>query len=162
MPYTMKVEGMDKVSKMLNELGKNAGKAAAFGLYDGAGVMANEIHAGANNVLAAKFHYGVFVKRLPSLEEKAAIQDACGIATFDKNGSEVNTSVGYANSGYADIGGKLKPVPMIAAAINSGTSFMDKQPFFARAVTTGTKKASDAIVRSIEEQYEKLINESGG
>ena len=162
MAYTMKVTGMDEIGRMLNKLGQKAGKVAAFGLYEGAGVMSREINASARTVIDSKFHYGVFVKRLPSHEEKEAIQDACGIATFDKNGSEVNTSVGYGAAGYADIGGKTKPIPMIAAAINSGTSFMNKQPYFARAVTSGTRKANEAITNSINEQYEQLINESGG
>ena len=163
MGYTMKTEGMDDLNKMLSQLGEQAGKVAAVGLYDGAGVMAKEIGNQAKRIKASKFHYGVFVTRDPSNEEKAAVVNAgAGIAKFDKNGGEVNTSVGYSNAGYVEIAGRIKPVPLIANAINSGTSFMKKQPFFRKAVSSGTKKATDAIVRTAEAKIEEIINQSGG
>ena len=145
MGYTMKTEGLDDLNKMLSQLGEQAGKVAAVGLYDGAGVMAKEIGNQARRIRASKFHYGVFVTRDPSHEEKAAVVNAgAGVAKFDKNGGEV------------------KPVPLIANAINSGTSFMKKQPFFRRAVSNGTQKAADAIVKTAEAKIEEIINQSGG
>ena len=163
MGYTMKTEGLDDLSKMLNQLGEQAGKVAAVGLYDGAGVMAGEVKNQAERIRASKFHYGVFVTRDPSHEEKAAVVNAgAGVAKFDKNGGEVNTSVGYSNAGYVEIAGRIKPVPLIANAINSGTSFMKKQPFFRRAVSNGTQKATDAIVKTAEAKIEEIINQSGG
>ena len=163
MGYTMKTEGMDDLGAMLNKLGDQAEKVASVGLYDGAGVMAKEIGNQAQRIRASRFHYGVFLTRNPSNEEKEAVVNAgAGIAKFDKNGSEVNTSVGYSNAGYVEIAGQMKPVPLIANAINSGTSFMKKQPFFRRAVSGGTQKATDAIVRTAEAKIEEIINQSGG
>jgi len=166
MGYTMKTEGLDDLSKMLNQLGEQAGKVAAVGLYDGAGVMADEIKRQAKSIKADKFHYAVFppnVTRNPSVEEKEAVTKAsAGIAKFDKNGGAVETSVGYSNSGYWNIRGKMKPVPLIANSINSGTSFMKRQPFFRKAVTKGTPKATNAIVRTAEAKIEEIINQSGG
>lgn len=42
-------------------------------------------------------------------------------------------------------GENAKPVPVIANAINSGTSFMEKQPFFRKAVSKAKGKARDAF-----------------
>ena len=160
MPYTMKSEGFEQISKMLNSLGENAQKVASKGLYDGAGVMAAEIKEGAGKINTAPFHYAVFVTREPSPEEKEIVQKGMGIAKFKKNGADVNTSVGYGNAGYATLAGKQKPIPLIANAINSGTSFMKKQPFFRRAVVQGTAKAEEAIVAKIEAEIDALTKQA--
>ena len=159
MPYTMQVDGMEDLSRKLTELGDKAQSVASKGLYDGAGVMADSIRMSAENIHTAPFHYAVFITREPSPEEKAAVLQArMGIAKFDKNGAEVNTSVGYQNAGYAEINGRTKPIPQIANAINSGTSFMQKQPFIRNAVNKGKNKASEAIIARCEAEFDRLIN----
>ena len=159
MAYTMKVDGLEDLSKKLTELGEKAQGVASKGLYDGAGVMADSMKASAESIQTAPFHYAVFITRDPSPEEKAAVLQAkMGIAKFQKNGAEVNTSVGYQNTGYTEINGKTKPIPKIANAINSGTSFMRKQPFIRNAVNNGKAKASEAIVARCEEEFNRLIN----
>ena len=163
MNYKFSVEGMDKIGKMLKELGSQADIVASSGLYDGAGVMADEIHAETEHIKTAPFHYAVFVQRDPSPEEAAIVQNAnAGIAKFQKTGTEVNTSVGFRNAGYAILAGKRKPIPVIVNAINSGTSFMRKQPFFRRAVTRATPKAEAAIVETIEKKFNRIIQNNGG
>ena len=157
MPIQTKVEGLKELSEMLSQMGEDAGKIASGGLYEGAGIMADEIKRGAEGIKTSPFRYAVFITRDPSPEEKAAVLEAgVGIARFDKNGSEVNTSVGYRNAGYTTINGKTKPIPQIVNAINSGTSFMKKQPFVRKAATTGAKKAGDAITKYIEAKFEAL------
>lgn len=157
MAIQMKVEGLSELSEMLSQMGEKAEGIAAGGLYEGAGVMADEIRKGAEGIRTSPFHYAVFVTRDPSPEEKAAVLEAgVGIAKFNKNGSEVDTSVGYRNAGYTTINGKTKPIPQIVNAINSGTSFMKKQPFVRKAATTGAKKAGDAITKYIEAKFDAL------
>jgi hypothetical protein len=154
----MQIEGLAGLSEQLSQLGEKSGSVASQGLYEGAGIMADEIKKGAENIQTAPFHYAVFITRQPSPEEKAAVLAAgVGIAKFDKNGAEVNTSIGYRNSGYTTINGKTKPIPQIVNAINSGTSFMQKQPFVRKAATTGAKKAEAAITRTIEQKFNEII-----
>lgn len=156
MAMTAKIDGMEEISEMLTRLEEDAPKAAAAGLYDGAGVMADELEKGVESIKTAPFKYTKFGQRLPSPEEKEAIRGAIGVAKFEKNGTEVNTSVGFGNSGYADVAGKQKAVAQIANAINSGTSFMAKQPFFRRAANAGAKKAEAAIKQAIEQRVSAL------
>ena len=159
MPYKMDVDGIEKVASMLKELGEKAQSVASMGLYDGAGAMADGVKNAADAIRTAPFHYAVFITRQPSPEEKEAVKQAkVGIAKFDKNGSEVNTSVGYPNTGYAEVNGKMKPIPQIANAINSGTSFMQKQPFFRNAVNKSKEKASQAIIARCEAEFNRLMN----
>lgn len=158
MPYSVQVEGMKEISDMLAKLGDKSTAAAASGLYDGAGVMAGEIQQKAESISTAPFHYAVFITREPSPEEKEIVQQGIGIAKFNKNGSEVNTSVGYGNAGYAMLAGKQKAVAQIANAINSGTSFMKKQPFVRNAVASARRKSEEAIVKTIEAKFNEIIN----
>lgn len=193
MAYVMKADGLDEVAAILNALEGSAQPVASMSLYEGAGAMAETVRGEVKNIRTAPFKYASGGEtRLPSPEEKAMLEaaDGMGIAKFDKNGSEVGTSVGYQNSGYVSVpwnhartgvrtnyhidasgrardstyeyrGVKAKPIPVIANAINSGTSFMKKQPFFRRAVQRGTPKAEEAIVRTAEALMEAIISSNG-
>ena len=135
---------------------------ASRALYEGAGIMSQEIKKQAEQIKTAPFKYAKEGdSRLPSPEEKEIVLGAgAGIAKFDKNGTEVDTSVGYRNSGYAELNGKTVPVPLIVNSINSGTSFMKKQPFVRKAANTGGKKALEAMTKSIESAFENMTKKS--
>ena len=158
MPYEMKVDGMAEISTLLDKMDKEAPKVAARALYEGAGIMADEIKKGAGLIKTAPFKYaGNGESRLPSPEEKEIVTAAAaGIAKFNKNGTEVDTSVGFRNSGYAELKGKMVPIPRIVNAINSGTSFMNKQPFVRKAAKAASPKALDAMRKRIEEEFEAI------
>lgn len=134
-------------------------------------------------------------KRKPSPEEKSALKGAAGIAKFKKSGFAVDTSIGFNKSGYALVGGRhstkartnyrydaatgrvvhakkagkgsknVKPIPLIANSINSGTSFMDKQPFFRKATRQAAGKAESAFVAEATETLNRaaaVIGENSG
>lgn len=205
MPMTMNTTGMEYFSDLISALGDKAEFVATQALYEGAGIMADEVNKAAKEIKTAPFKWArEGEKRLPSPEEKAMVvaNGAMGIASFDIDGSEVKTSVGYNGAGYAKVpwnhmrsnvrtnykladfkgrsvnasstlkyfrlagGGNLgkgaqnmKPIGVIANSINSGTSFMEKQPFFRRAVTRGTKKAKAAIIQAAEQMFDYIANE---
>jgi len=158
MAMTMKVTGLEELSRMLESLEDKAPEVAAKALYEGAGIMADAYSQAASSIKAAKFRYAFGgQKRLPSFEEKAAILGKSGIAKFEKNGSEVNTSVGISGKlGYADINGHKVAVRKLVYAINSGTSFMTKQPVFRKAATQARGAASAAIIAKAEDEINKL------
>ena len=159
MAFELNVDGMTEISELLTQMEDAAPRAASRGLYEGAGIMADEIRKSAESIKTVPFKYeGNGESRMPSPEEKEIVQQAdMGIAKFDKNGTEVNTSVGYRNSGYAELNGKVKPIPQIVNAINSGTSFMRKQPFVRKAVKAGGSKAMKAMQDAIEAEFEAVI-----
>ena len=158
MPYEMKVDGMAEISRTLDLLEERAPAAAAKALYEGAGIMQKEITNSAASIRVAPFKFARGGDtRLPSPEEKAIVMQAgAGIAKFDKHGVEVDTSVGFRNAGYAELNGKTKPIPQIVNAINSGTSFMKKQPFVRRAANSGAPKAMAAMKAAIEAEFEAM------
>lgn len=165
MPYELKVDGMAEISEELGKLADGAAGAAAQGLYEGAGVIADELRQSAAGIRTEEFHYAVFpgaTSRLPSPEEKEIVlAAAAGIAKFRKDGTEINTSVGFRNAGYAQLKGRTVPIPVIVNAINSGTSFMKKQPFVRKAASKGAPKAMKAMkdkIESVLDEYLKTMS----
>ena len=157
MAMTIKVVDLDDVMNTLAGLNKNAEAVAAESLYEGAGIVADAFANAAKSIRTEPFTYKK-KQRLPSPEEKAAVVGKTGIAQFTKNGSEVNTLVGVSGAaGYADIGGKPKAVRLIARSINSGTSFMPKQPVFRKAKSASQKTATAAIVKKAEDMLNEII-----
>lgn len=157
MAMTIKVVGLDNVMNTLAGLNKNAEAVAAESLYEGAGIVADAFANAAKSIRTEPFTYKK-KQRLPSPEEKAAVVGKTGIAQFTKNGSEVNTLVGVSGAaGYADIGGKPKAVRLIARSINSGTSFMPKQPVFRKAKSASQKTATAAILKKAEDMLNEII-----
>lgn len=117
---------------------------------------------------------------------------SAGIAKFRKNGLSVNTVIGFNKSGYAIVGGRrsknartnyrynpktgritqsgqagegsvnVKPVPLIANSINSGTSFMDKQPFFRKAISRSRGKAIERMESEARHRIDEITKEMEG
>lgn len=185
MAFTLEVSGMDELLRRMDQLGEKAQGAAASALYEGAGVMADAVSQAVQGIATEPFKYAKGgAKRKPSPEEKEILQSAqIGVAKFRKTQTEVNTSVGI-KDGYANItwnhartnvrtkykvgkngkakqagrtssGQSSKPTYVIANAINSGTSFMEKQPFFRKA--TSRKAAAEAAIENkLREELDKL------
>ena len=189
-------EGLEEISKMLEELEDRAPAIAAMGLYDGAHEMSQAVLSEMGRVKTAPFHYAKPGEtRLPSPEEKEILMQAgVGVAKFDKNGTEISTSVGLNPEDYADVNwnhmssqartnykaqtfkGKAnmttstlkaagvykrgqqnrKPVGAVANAINSGTSFMSKQPFVRNGKKKGQAKAMAAMKATIENAFNEI------
>lgn len=150
MAMTVKVDGMETISMMLQNLGDKAEGIASRGLFEGAGIMADEIRKEAAGIRTGPGASRESARYATQEEKQIVMNAAAGIAKFKKNGTEVDTSIGFRNAGYAEINGKSVPIPKIVNAINSGTSFMHKQPFVRKAANRAKERASEAIRASIE------------
>lgn len=158
MAFTIQVEGLKELMAKMDKAPKNAEKIAAKALYEGAGVMADAVSQAVQGIATEPFRFARGgQKRLPSPEEKALVASAKhGVAKFRKNGVSINTSVGFQNSGYGQLGKATKPIPQIANAINSGTSFMEKQPFMRKAFSQNKGAAEAAIAAGIQKYENEL------
>lgn len=160
MAMTMETVGLDQLGQMLAKVINKAQDIASAALFDGAGIMADALNAGISSIKTESFKFAAEGQtRLPSPQEKAALERKVGIASFIKNGSEVDTLIGISYDDYTQIAGKKKPVAVIARSINSGTSFMQKQPVFRRAKTRSQGKAKEAIIAKAEQMINEIINE---
>ena len=158
MAWGIQVEGMNELIRSMEKLPEKAAKVAAEALYEGAGIVADKVSGAVQGIATEPFKYATGGRtRKPSPEEKALVAGAKhGVAKFRKNGISVQTSVGYQNAGYGEINGKTKPIPQIANAINSGTSFMTKQPFMRKAFSQSKGPAQAAIEAGIHAREDEL------
>lgn len=159
MGFSIEVDGLDQLMKNMEKLPEKAAKVAAEALYDGAGVMADAVSRAVQGIATKEFKYPApeGKQRMPSPEEKEIlIRAKHGVAKFRNNGVTISTSVGFQNSGYAELNGKTVPVPKIANAINSGTSFMKKQPFIRKAFSQNRAKATTVIEEGIRQRENEL------
>ena len=159
MAFRMEVTGVSELLQKMDKLGEKGRECASLALYEGARVTADAVSSAVHGIAVKRLKYPAppGKQRMPSPEEKAVLTGAShGVAKFRKGIANVNTSVGYQNSGYGQINGKSVPVPLIANAINSGTSFMKKQPFMRKAFSQSKGAAQAAIENKLREELDKL------
>lgn len=77
---------------------------------------------------------------------------AYSLKGHDSNSTSFLKAVGKYQRGLQN----QKPVGVIAGSINSGTSFMKKQPFLRKAFSTSKKAAEAAIESKLREELDKL------
>ena len=163
----MKLEatGIDEFAKMLGKLGNEAESIAAQSLYEGAGIMANALKSAIASIPTENWHRvepGVNPIRSATPAEKRQIQEAVGIAKFDKNGSEVNTAISLNGSGYMMHKKKRYKgvaIALVARSINSGSSYRAKYPFVRMARAAAKGPAEAAMVDKAEELIDKITGE---
>ena len=160
MPGGMHTDGIEELDRMLENLGNMAGPIAARALYDGAAVVANAYSKAVDSIRTGPVNWPGNMRnkaRLATPEEKAALQGKTGISNFRSDGGpEINTVVGATN-GYVQIGGRTVAVRVLARSINSGTSFMKKQPVFRQAQRSSKDAAQAAMISTANALIEQII-----
>ena len=156
MAGSMRTEGTAELAAMLAKLGESANDIAKGALYEGAKVVADAYTAAVGRIaVSARRWHKEPGGRLPTKEERDAIK--IGVADFrGDGGAEVDTIVGVPE-GYTTVNGRKKATKLIARSINSGTSFMQKQPVFRKASSSSRNAAQEAMVRKADEMIEELV-----
>ncbi len=91
--------------------------------------------------------------------QKQGLLDSLGITTIsiDEKGI-VNIKIGF--DGYNSVESKQfpngEPNLLIARAVNSGTSFMESNPFAKNAKKKGGPKARKAMKKTVEKEFQKI------
>lgn len=98
--------------------------------------------------------------RGPKKTQKAALLGVLGITTMQKDSEGVyNVKIGF--DGYNNIRSKRwpqgQPNQMVARAIESGTTWMSKNRFVAKAVSKSKKQALAAMKKRAEGEIEKIM-----
>lgn len=142
-------EGLSELVKNLDKL-SDVYPIMKEALYDGAGILADEIK-----------------KRAPEV-----LKDSISISKMDAGGGKVNTAVTFA--GYSDHKTKQYPngVPygLIAAAFESGTSERStkngynrgefgKRPFIRPAMKACQDRVRDAMQKTLDERINDIMEE---
>ena len=150
-------DGINEYLQTLNRLGKEIEGISKQAIYEGAKIIADEIK---NNIeaLPTDEEWGTpkKMKAGPTKAEKENIAWGLGIAHMQDNKGTINTKIGYDDAGYDE---NNKPIQMIARSVNSGTSFMKKNPFFEKGVRNSRNKAKQKMIEVAEKELEKIAKE---
>lgn len=165
----MEVKGVDDYIAALNKLSNNTGKVLNKALYEGAGVMAEEVKDKIEALPTVKDAYNRVVfsnykegdKYKLSDTQKEGLLNSLGIAPFDVKNGVTDTHIGF--DGYNDIKTRKypngQPNQLIARVIESGSSFFTKQPFIRKALRSGKSKTEEAMIKVIDKEINRLTKE---
>ena len=153
-------KGLDEYLQKLGNLEFRCPEVLGKATYQGAKIVADQIHANIAALPVSENKSGRQGRRNPTQAEKDGLLAGLGIAKHRMEGGYYNVKIGM--DGYnADKTKKYpngKPNAMIARSIESGTSFQARIPFISRAVSA-TKAAAEAAMKA---EVDKVITEIMG
>lgn len=149
------------------ELGALAKNQALFGkaIYAMADIVADAVRENIDGLRAVPDEVGLKrwkagKKKILLESEKKGLQDGFGISTMQKTDGYYNVKLGF--DGYdslkTDKYPNGHPVVMIARSLDSGTSFMEKQPFVRNAVNRSKKPAIKKCGEIVDEEIKKQMD----
>lgn len=157
--------GLNETIKLLEKKAKQTDGILKAGLYDGAGIVANQYKANLWNLPTEKDHNGlprVVNQNDPKLKgvtrkQKQDLIDSMGISKMENILDKINTSIGVDGYGSIPTTKYPKGVPnaMLLRSIESGTSFREKTPVVRPAKNKSRKRA----IASMDAKIHKLIRE---
>ena len=157
-------EGIDKYISQLEKLEKNTEEIIGAAIYEGAAVVMKEV-VGAIEGLSTDNRFGTAENPTsgPNSYQKEGLRQSVGIAPMRNDGGFRNVKIGF--DGYNGLHTKTwpsgQPNAMVARAVESGTSFMRKQPFMRKAEQTAKSKCERAMEQAIDKAIAKTM-EGGG
>lgn len=161
----LKITGLEGYQAKLAALGKGAGAVAKAAVWAGAAVAADAMRSELEKVPTSDHNgkpwWGTpgHPARGPSRAQKQGLLDSLGITPVseDRKGV-VNAKVGF--YGYNGIRSKQWPDGerhlLVARAVNSGTSFMEKNAFSKAAYSKSRQKAKQEMQRAAENAIKKI------
>lgn len=151
--------GLDDYLSQLENLEFKAPKAIAYAVYEGAKVVADEIRRDLQELPTDEEHHSPKKALLPA--EKQGLLDGLGITTQKNDNGYVHSKIGM--DGYnTDVTAKYPrghPNAMIARALESGTSFMARNPVISKATKRAKAAAEQAMADEIDKQISQTMKE---
>lgn len=151
------VISVDNFIKDLDARSKEFEEMAGKSLYQGAAILADQLRENIQN-LPERPRSGKRGEALRGVtkEQKQALLDHMGVARMMNKDGSYDIKIGF--EGYDDDKTKSypngHPVSMIARAVESGTSFLQKTPFIRPASQKAKGPAEEAMKKEIETQWQ--------
>lgn len=137
---TLTFKGLKEYEMELSRLGKDIERIAGAAIYQGAGIVADEIKRG--------------IEGLPEKTgvTKRGLIDGFGISGLQNDNGYRNVKLGF--DGYNENG---VPNVLMARVFESGTSKVQKRPFVRPAVNRSKKQAEQAMAKTIDKEIGKIM-----
>ena len=156
--------GLEEYERMLTKLSTSESIQAVCGatIYAGADTVADEIRQSIDALpVLANGEHGSKDNQLAGVTaaQKRGLQESFGITPMSRHGGFYNVKLGF--DGYngirTDQFPKGQPNALIARAVNSGTSFRQKNPFIDKAVRRSKPKALEKMKTAFDSAMKKEI-----
>ena len=155
-------KGLEAYIRELEKLKGDEEVMISRSIYPGAAIIANEIKSGMGNMKTREdgkmYRHGEMAPG-PTEQEKADMISYFGLAPMRNDSGFINTKAGFDGYGHHKTKSYPKGVPnaLVARACESGTSWMQKQPFMREAVNAARKPAQKAIREAFDEEIRKRM-----
>lgn len=157
---TLKFKGIDEYVDKLDQAQEQANGILKRALYDGAGVLADEVRkeiqvlpVQRTNPAPGEHLNGVFSY------EKDGLLNSMGVAKMRNDGGHIGTRIFF--DGYNRMRSKKypngHPNALIARSINAGTSVRTKIPFLNRAASKAKAKVEAAMQARLDSDLNKIM-----
>ena len=153
------IDGVNDFILRAEHMANGFSAVASAALYAGAGVVADAIKAEIRNLPEEKGYLKEGDRRnVVTPDEKQDLLEGVGIAHFKHENGNIDTAVGF--DGYTrhetDKYPSGVPLPLIARAIESGSSVRQKHPFVRKAAKSCETAAKAAMEAAARKKFEEL------
>ena len=127
-------------------------------VYEGAKIVADQVHANIE-ALPVSSKSGSQGRRNPTQVEKEGLLEGLGVARMQDDGGYFNVKIGMDgyNADATDKYPKGKPNAMVARSIESGSTFMRRNPFISNAVRQTKAAAEEAMREEVDKQISQIM-----
>ena len=151
----MTIKGLEEYMSKLTELGKNSIKICEDAVKVGGGIVADEVRTALQGLPEEEFRLLKESEKFTGVpkSQKKDLLDCLGITpVITSRDGIINVKIGF--DGYGSYRSKKYPNgipnPLLARAIESGSSVRQKTPFIRKAVNRCKKRVLEEMGKSIE------------
>lgn len=155
-------EGVDKLVAQYEKLQSNTDEVIGKAIYNGAGVVMKACQAAVEGI-STDNRFGTSENPVsgPSTIQKLGLRYSLGIAKLRDDGGFKNVKIGF--DGYNNVKTKRwpqgQPNMMVARAVESGTSWMQKQPFMRKAEQSSRSQCEKVMSETVDREIQKIIGD---
>lgn len=151
-----KFEGLGQYLIQLEKLQANTGSAIGRAIYEGAGLVAQEVAAEIQRLPVNNQHAS---KGVTSVQKKG-LKEGFGISHAQSDGDYRHVKLGFDgyNKQRTENYPQGQPNSLIARSVNSGTSFRKKNPFVDRATRKSKSACEIRMSQVLEREIIKIMN----
>ena len=155
-------EGVDKLVAQYEKLNRNTEKVIGEAVYYGAGVVMKAVESAVQG-LSTDEHFATPGNPVtgPKSLQKIGLYYGLGIAEMKNDNGFMNVKIGF--DGYNELKTKTwpqgQPNAMVARAIESGTSWMRKQPFMRKAEQASRSQCEKVMSEIVDRKIQEIIGD---
>lgn len=155
-------EGVDELIAQYQKLQKNTEPMIGKAIYNGAGVVMNAVESAVSNI-STDNRFGTSETPVtgPTTIQKLGLQHSLGIAKMRNDDGFYNVKIGF--DGYNNVKTKRwpqgQPNAMVARSIESGTSWMQKQPFMRKAEQSSRSRCEKVMSETVDKEIQRIIGD---